>query len=69
VEDEHDDSDDTNFGRAETTSENIFPKSRNSQLDGGLLEKLGLTKERMEKGVALLLCQLLLLMDVQPKMV
>jgi hypothetical protein len=37
-------------GRHRATSEDIFPESRKGELDGNLLETLGLTKERMEKG-------------------
>jgi hypothetical protein len=56
-----------NFGRAGATGEDMFPESRKGQLDGELLEMLGLTKERMVKGDALFFHQLLLPM-CDPKM-
>lgn len=55
------------FGRAGATGDDMFPDSRKGQLDAVLLEKLGLTKERMQKGDALFFHQLLLPM-CDPKM-
>jgi hypothetical protein len=49
-----------NYGRAGATRDDMFPDSRKGQLDGDLLEKLGLTRERMVKGDALFFHQLLL---------
>jgi hypothetical protein len=45
----------------------MFPKSRKGELDGCLLEMLGLTKERMVKGDVLFFHHLLLPM-CDPKM-
>jgi hypothetical protein len=59
--------DDGNGGRHGATSEDMFPESRKGELDGDLLETLGLTKERMVKGDALFFHQLLLPM-CDPKM-
>ena len=49
-----------NSGRQGATSDDMFPDSRKGELDGGLLETLGLTKERMVDGDALFFQQLLL---------
>jgi hypothetical protein len=58
---------DGNGGREGATSEDMFPESRKGELDGNLLETLGLTKERMVDGDALFFHQLLLPM-CDPKM-
>jgi hypothetical protein len=62
-----DDNSDRNLGQEGATSEDMFPESRKGELDGDLLETLGLTKERMIKGDALFFHQLLLPM-CDPKM-
>ena len=46
--------------RSGATSKNLFPESRKSSLDGDLLKKLGLSKERMKGTDALFFYQLLL---------
>ena len=55
-------------GREGTTSEDMFLASRKGQLDDGeLLEKLGITKERMTRGDVLFFHQLLILQMCDPK--
>jgi hypothetical protein len=51
---------DGNGGQQGATSEDMFPESRKGELNGTLLETLGLTRERMVKGDALFFHQLLL---------
>ncbi len=51
---------DGNGGRQDATSEDMFPELRKGELDGNLLETLGLTRERMVKGDVLFFHQLLL---------
>jgi hypothetical protein len=52
--------DNRNGGQQGATSEDMFLESRKGELDGDLLETLGLTQERMVKGDALFFHQLLL---------
>jgi hypothetical protein len=46
--------------RRGATNTNMFPKEMDGSLDPVVLQKLGLTKERMQKGDALFFYQLLL---------
>jgi hypothetical protein len=64
---EDDGTSESHFGREGATSEDMFPESRKGALDCDLLERLGLTKERMKKEDALFFHQLLLPM-CDPKM-
>ena len=47
------------FVREGATKDNIFPEVRKSRLDGDLLAKMGLTKERMANNDVLFFYQLL----------
>ena len=50
----------TKFGRTDTTEADMFPDSRKGCLDKEILQKFGLTKEKMNMGDALFFFQLLL---------
>ena len=50
----------TEYKRSDVTDDELFPQSRKGCLDGDILERLGLTKEKMQMGDALFFLQLLL---------
>ena len=49
-----------NYSRQHSNTDNFFPVTRSSQLDGSLLKKIGLTDERMKSEDALFFAQLVI---------
>ena len=49
-----------NYSRQHSNTDNFFPATRSSQLDGPLLKKMGLTDERMKSEDALFFAQLVI---------